>query len=212
MKMWHGSLALSSNPGSSFQILSRFFSKAARGMESLGLRLALLPDPSVCHFYCKQHMLGSEVWEQSRLVLWQLLALFPGLLQLQFWIACTMQKWSLYRCCAEHSSSNNISFKVVVERWGLGYLMQQKHAMPVLLGRQHICHQRQHLCIGNHSDQAAGLLIHLLLLLSFMRRTPFGREYELTACTKFNTHKAEDVDNYFMIITGDPREVAPSLS
>ena len=43
-------------------------------------------------------------------------------------------------------------------------------------------------------------------------RTPFGREYEVTACTKFNTHKAEDVDNYFMMITGDPKEVVPSLS
>lgn len=34
-------------------------------------------------------------------------------------------------------------------------------------------------------------------------RTPFGREYEATGCTKFTVHKAEDVHNHFMIVTGD---------
>ena len=53
---------------------------------------------------------------------------------------------------------------------------------------------------------------HMATHTEWTHRTPFGREYEVTACTRFNTHKAEDVDNYFMIVTGDPREVAPSLS
>ena len=59
------------------------------------------------------------------------------------------------------------------------------------------------------------MLVHLRIksiIIECTSRTPFGREYEVTACTKFNTHKAEDVNNYFMIVTGDPREVAPSLS
>ena len=52
---------------------------------------------------------------------------------------------------------------------------------------------------------------HLSVHTEWMHRTPFGREYEVTACTKFNTHKAEDVNNHFMLITGDPQELAAVL-
>jgi len=39
-------------------------------------------------------------------------------------------------------------------------------------------------------------------------RTPFGREYEVTANTKLNPHKAEEQCNHFVAVMGSPAEVA----
>ena len=44
-------------------------------------------------------------------------------------------------------------------------------------------------------------------LITFIFRTPFGLEYEATACTKYNQHKFEDVHNQFMILVGDPEQI-----
>lgn len=52
---------------------------------------------------------------------------------------------------------------------------------------------------------------HLAVHTEWRHRTPFGREFEVTACTKYNTHKAEDLHNHFMLVTGDPQELAASL-
>lgn len=38
-------------------------------------------------------------------------------------------------------------------------------------------------------------------------RTPFGREYEVTACSKFDSHNAEDPQNHFMVVAGNPEAV-----
>lgn len=40
---------------------------------------------------------------------------------------------------------------------------------------------------------------HLAVHTEYCPSTPFGREYEVTACTKLNTHKVEDTHNHFMI-------------
>jgi len=42
-------------------------------------------------------------------------------------------------------------------------------------------------------------------------RTPFGREYEVTATTKLNSHKAEELANHFVVVMGNPTEVADSF-
>ena len=42
-------------------------------------------------------------------------------------------------------------------------------------------------------------------------RTPFGREYEVTAKTKYNVHKVEDVHNHFMIVSGNMEEEISKL-
>lgn len=42
-------------------------------------------------------------------------------------------------------------------------------------------------------------------------RTPFGREYEVTANTKLNPHKAEELNNHFVVVMGSPAEVADSF-
>lgn len=52
--------------------------------------------------------------------------------------------------------------------------------------------------LGNH----AGPLRCDLLLNYVFFRTPFGHEYEATAFTKYNIHKAEDILNHFMVVTG----------
>lgn len=44
-----------------------------------------------------------------------------------------------------------------------------------------------------------------------MYRTPFGREYEVTANTKLNPHKAEELCNHFVVVMGGPAEVADSF-
>lgn len=42
-------------------------------------------------------------------------------------------------------------------------------------------------------------------------RTPYGREYEVTACTKYDIHKAEDPMNHFMVVTGDLEKMPVAL-
>ena len=43
-------------------------------------------------------------------------------------------------------------------------------------------------------------------------RTAFGREMEVTGQTHFNTHKVEDLQNHFMVVTGSLEDTVASLS
>ena len=52
---------------------------------------------------------------------------------------------------------------------------------------------------------------HLAVQRDFTLKTPFGREHEVTACTKYNTHKAEDEHNHFIISTVDPQDIVAAL-
>lgn len=47
------------------------------------------------------------------------------------------------------------------------------------------------------------------LLISY--RTPYGREFEITGCTKFNKFKAEDIHNHFIVVTGNMEELLSKL-
>jgi len=42
-------------------------------------------------------------------------------------------------------------------------------------------------------------------------RTPFGREYEVTATTKLDSHKAEEPANHFALVMGNPAEIADAF-
>ncbi|XP_003386638.1 PREDICTED: cilia- and flagella-associated protein 161-like [Amphimedon queenslandica] len=46
---------------------------------------------------------------------------------------------------------------------------------------------------------------NLALNAEYRHKTPYGLEYEITACTKFNKHKVEDTNNQFMIVTGEEK-------
>eukprot|EP00731_Ephydatia_muelleri_P016538 Em0009g962a len=59
----------------------------------------------------------------------------------------------------------------------------------------------------NHCKTNQDLAVHT----DFCPRTPYGREYELTACTKYDIHKAEDPINHFMIVTGDLEKLAAAF-
>lgn len=57
----------------------------------------------------------------------------------------------------------------------------------------------------NHSKTNNNLAVHS----RWKPRTPFGREFEATACSKFNLHKVEMEHNHFMVVTGnylDPKK------
>ena len=49
------------------------------------------------------------------------------------------------------------------------------------------------------------------IITTVLCRTPFGREYEVTANTKLNPHKAEELNNHFVVVMGSPAEVADSF-
>jgi hypothetical protein len=40
---------------------------------------------------------------------------------------------------------------------------------------------------------------------NYKHKTPFGLEYEVTACTKYNQHKMEETNNHFMIKVGNDK-------
>ena len=152
-------------------------------------------NPSVCCFQYKRHKLGSECLEP------------------RFWSHISLLKTGL------NVVYIGTSFRGVVVRWGLLYTLCNKsiaHPYPCYRGGSLLISKgstfiwRSIAMVTNSSRHWITYPPSPSFLCTC--RTPFGREYEVTACTKFNTHKAEDVDNYFMMITGDPREVAPSLS
>lgn len=53
---------------------------------------------------------------------------------------------------------------------------------------------------------------HLAVHTEWTHKTPFGREFETTACTKFNTHKVEDLHNHFVIATESPQDLVASVT
>ena len=74
-----------------------------------------------------------------------------------------------------------------------------------------INHSKTNMHLAVHDDWTLRLIIfkvlfELLLLLkhilfTFISRTAFGREFEVTSCTKWNEHKFEDHHNHFMVVT-----------
>jgi hypothetical protein len=60
----------------------------------------------------------------------------------------------------------------------------------------------------NHCKTNHNLAVHE----EWTYKTPFGRELEVTGHTHFNTHKAEDVHNHFMVVTGSLEDAVASLS
>lgn len=51
----------------------------------------------------------------------------------------------------------------------------------------------------------------LAALSEFSHKTPFGLEYEAVVSTKLDSHKMEDLQNHFMLVAGDPIEIAATL-
>jgi hypothetical protein len=60
----------------------------------------------------------------------------------------------------------------------------------------------------NHCKTNHNLAVHE----EWTYKTPFGRELEVTGHTHLNTHKAEDVHNHFMVVTGSLEDAVASLS
>ena len=44
-----------------------------------------------------------------------------------------------------------------------------------------------------------------------LHRTPFGIECEVVAATKLDPHKAEDLQNHFTVVMGNPAHIAATF-
>lgn len=53
--------------------------------------------------------------------------------------------------------------------------------------------------------------VYLFIYLVCVYRTPFGKEYELTAHTFLDSHKAEQDNNHWLFVTANPTNQNQSL-
>ena len=63
-----------------------------------------------------------------------------------------------------------------------------------------------------HHSQLIIIIIYLRHNIAFNFRSAFGKEYEVSGCTKLDTHKAEEDVNHWMMLMSVPGDHTMSVT